>query len=91
MLPRSDPGKRIHPDCPPALADYVRVTIAVNTARKPFYRGETLIDLVKRECPSIFDEVRTQGFDLRLDLPENSHTALAKGRIAYQIRKRQAH
>lgn len=91
MLPRSEPRKRIHPDCPPALAEYVRCIIAANCASKPFYRGETLVDLVKRECPSIFDEVRAQGFDLRFDMPENTNKALAKGRIAYQIRKPPLH
>lgn len=91
MLPRSDKTKRIHPDCPRELARYVDVTLATSLSKQPIYAGEKLEALVKRNCPAIFDEVKAQGFELRFDMPENTHKALTKGRLFYQIRRPPLH
>jgi hypothetical protein len=88
MLPRSRPESRIHPDCPPGVSDRVRQLLAVAVARKPIYAGDRLSDLVVRHCPAIFAVVEEHGFELRFDLPENSHKALCRGRLFYQIRRK---
>jgi hypothetical protein len=91
MLPRSAPGKRIHLDCPDEVRRQVDVVLATRLVRKPFYARETLADVVKRHCPDIFDGPAAHGFELRFDMPENTHKALIKGRMFYQIRRAPAH
>ena len=88
MLPRSDKNKRIHPACPPEVAHEVYQQMAAGVAGKRFFARETLSDVVARECPQIFEIPAAHGFELRLDLPENSHRALAKGRLSFQIRRK---
>jgi hypothetical protein len=88
MLPRSSPSKRVHPDCPEDVRRQVDVILAINLVRKPFYKGETLGDVVKRHCPQIFEEPAAHGFELRFDMRENTHKALIKGRMFYQIRRK---
>ena len=91
MLPRSDKSKRIDPTCPPDLVRLIDTHLAASCSRKPFYRGETLLDLVGRCCPDIFKLASERGFELRFDMPENSHHALCKGRLHYVIRRKPAH
>jgi hypothetical protein len=88
MLPRSDKARRVHPDCPAEVKRDVDVMLATSLSGKPFFAGETLADVVKRHCPQIFDGPAAHGFELRFDLEENSHHALIKGRMAYQIRRK---
>jgi hypothetical protein len=91
MLPRSDPKKRIHPDCPPDIWRAVNVALAVGIARQPMLSTDTVGDVVKRVCPEIFDIPAAVGFELRFDMPENTHCALLKGKVFYQIRRKPAH
>jgi hypothetical protein len=88
MLPRSDKAMRVHPDCPPDVKRQVDVTLATSLSGKPVYADETLGDVVTRYCPAIFEGPAAHGFELRFDLAENTHHALTKGRLAYQIRKK---
>lgn len=91
MLPRSLPNKRVHPDCPDDVRRQVDVTLATSLSRQPFFAGETLGDVVKRLCPDVFDGPAAHGFELRLDLTENTHRALIKGKLYYQIRRKPRH
>jgi hypothetical protein len=91
MLPRSRPESRIHPACPPELNRRVTELLAAGVARKPIRQDDRLGDLVTRHCPDIFAVVEAQGFELRFDMPENSHKALCKGRLFYQIRRKPLH
>jgi hypothetical protein len=91
MLPRSHRSRRIHPDCPAEMRREIDVTIAAGIAQKGIAAGETLADLVQRHCPGVYALASAQGFELRLDLAENTHTALCRGRVAYQIRRKPAH
>lgn len=78
---------RIDPACPPELNREISVTLAGAIAGREFLSGETLGDLVKRECPLIFSIAERAGFVLSFDLPENTSDALARGVIAYAVRK----
>jgi hypothetical protein len=90
MLPRSDKARRVHPDCPAQVKRDVDVMLATSLVRREVYAGETLGDVVRRYCPQIFDLPAAHGFELRLDLEENTHHALIKGRVNYQIRRKPA-
>jgi hypothetical protein len=87
MLPRSRRDNRVHRDCPPELRRHVDCILVAGLSRKGIMAGETLRDLVSRHCPEVFEIAAAAGFELRLDLAENTHKALCKGRIAYQIRR----
>lgn len=87
MLPRSDPKKRVHPECPKDVARQVDVVLASSLVSKPVFAGETLIDVVQRYCPGIYDGPAAHGFQLRFDMPENTHKALIRGKLFYQIRR----
>lgn len=89
MLPRSDPKKRIHPDCPPDAWRRVNIVLGVALARAPVLSTEVLSDVVKRLCPEIYEIPQQHGFELRFDMPENTHRALLKGKLYYQIRRPQ--
>lgn len=90
-LPRSRVATRIHLDCPPELRRQIDMELAAGIAQKGIAAGETISDLVNRHCPQIYALASAQGFELRFDLRENTHRALCKGRIAYQIRRPRAH
>jgi hypothetical protein len=87
MLPRSDKRRRIHPDFPKDARRDIDVMMATSLARKGILAGETLGDIVKRLCPQIVEIAGRHGFELRFDLIENTHKALCKGRLAYQVRR----
>ena len=87
MLHRTSPASRIDPDCPEELHMKLRAELAARIVGQGVYRGETLDHLVKRVCPAVFDIAAAEGFKLRLDLPENTHKALCKGRLYLVIRK----
>ncbi len=91
MLPRSEKSRRVHPDCPAEIKRQVDVMLATSLSGKAFYAGETLGDVVLRYCPQIFEVPAAHGFELRFDLAENTHRALIKGRLAYQIRRKALH
>lgn len=91
MLPRSDPQKRVHPDCPADVRRQVDVVLATSLSRMPVFPGETLAGVVKRHCPQVFDVPAAHGFELRLDMPENTYRALTKGKLFYQIRRKSLH
>ena len=62
----------------------------INQALLPdreFLVGETIGNLVKRECPAIFSIPERAGFVLSFDLPENTSDALAQGILAYSIKR----
>jgi hypothetical protein len=88
MLPRSDKARRVHPACPAQVKRDVDVMLATSLSGKPFSAGETLVDVVARICPQIYQLPAAHGFELRFDLEENTHHALTKGRLAYQIRRK---
>lgn len=88
MLPRSNKESRVHPACPPEVRRQVDIVLATSLSKKPVYPGETLADVVARYCPQVFEGPAAHGFELRFDLAENTHHALSKGRLAYQIRRR---
>jgi hypothetical protein len=90
MLPRSDSAARVHPDCPAEIKRAVDVMLATSLAGQRIGLDETLGDVVTRVCPEIHAPVEAAGFELRFDLSENTHFALLKGRINYQIRKKLA-
>ena len=87
MLPRSNSAGRVHPDCPAEIKRAVDVALASSLAGQRIAIDETLGDVVARVCPDIFAPVEAAGFELRFDLAENTHFALLKGRINYQIRE----
>jgi hypothetical protein len=88
MLPRSDRAARVHPDCPAEIKRAVDVTLATTLAGTRIALDETLGDVVMRICPEIHAPVEAAGFELRFDLSENTHFALLKGRLNYQIRRK---
>ncbi len=91
MLPRSDPKNRIDPACPLDLTREVDVALAANLVGKGIYAGDTLPDAVVRYCPDIFTITAVHGFELRFDMPENTHKALCRGRLYYRIRRATTH
>ena len=91
MLPRSDPARRVHPDCPPDIWRAINVILGTQIARQPILSTELLGDVVNRVCPEIFELPAALGFELRFDMPENTHRALLKGKLFYQIRRKAAH
>lgn len=80
--------QRIDPSCPPELVEEVRVGLAASIVGQGVYIGETVGAFVRRVCPGIFTTAERQGFVLSFDLPENSIQALARGVIAYAIKRR---
>lgn len=91
MLPRSDPNMRIHPDCPADVWRAVNVVLGTQLSRQLILSTEVLGDVVKRVCPEIFDIPAAHGFELRFDMSENTHRALLKGKLFYQIRRKVTH
>jgi hypothetical protein len=88
MLPRSAKADRVHPDCPVEVVRAVDVMLATSLVRQPIVPKERLGDVVERLCPQIADIPAAHGFELRFDMPENTHAALLRGRIHYQIRRK---
>jgi hypothetical protein len=78
---------RIDPACPRELRRDIDVKLASSIGGRSFFAGETLADVVKRECPDIFEIAAHQGFVLSFDLPENSHEALKRGVVAYSLKR----
>jgi hypothetical protein len=80
----------IDPACPPELLHRVQSELLGNLSGKGIFGGDRLPDLVRRHCPHIFGIAEAQGFEVVVDLPENTHEALRASpcRIALKIRRR---
>lgn len=78
---------RIDPSCPREIIREIDVRLASSVAGKKVYLGETIQDLVERECPGIFAIAERAGFILSFALPENTAAALARGVIDYSIQR----
>ncbi|MBV8697383.1 hypothetical protein [Bradyrhizobium sp.] len=66
----------------------MRQLIAAAVVQKPIYPHDRLGDLIERHAPDIFAVTEVEGFTLHFDMPENSHKALCKGRLFFQIRRK---
>jgi hypothetical protein len=61
---RAETRQRIDPACPAEIDVEVRTRLAAALAGRRFERprGDTLGDLVRRECPDLFTKVEAVGF-----------------------------
>lgn len=76
---------------PPELGRQIDVTLAAGIAQKPFFAGETVKDVVARHCPGIYAIAESAGYTLHFDIPANTHKALCRGRVRYELRPVVAH
>lgn len=81
---------RIDSACPPDLIRTVDVAIATTIAgRRISYRaGQTVAGVLSPLLPQAFAAADAEGFRLSLDLPDNTFERLARGLIAYSIKRK---
>lgn len=70
---------------PLAQAEVVSAFLAAITG-KAFLKGETVRDLIARNCPEIYDMARERGLEFVVDLPSNTWENLSQARIFYEFR-----
>lgn len=64
----------------------VNQAIALGISGKGIMLGERLPDLIRRVAPGALTPFAFEGYRVETDLPQNTHEALCKGKIAVEIR-----
>lgn len=83
-------GKRyetLNANVPEGARAEVLAALHAGITRQHIKPGETLPELVQRVCPHVHSVALRFGFELVLDLPENTNFHLAQGRVFYVLRR----
>lgn len=71
-------------DCPPELYAKLSATLQLAIAGRRIF-GRALPALVRQHAPEIFAMADEEGYRLVVDLPRNTHEALARGEIWFDV------
>jgi hypothetical protein len=77
-------------DCPPELYARLSARLQFAIVGRPIF-GRALPALVRQHCPEIFGLAEQEGYEFVVDLPENTHDALARGEVYFDVIEKTKH
>jgi hypothetical protein len=83
-------AKRIDPACSRELQGEIVAALAsaISKRRFEFHSGDTVEHIFRVAIPEVYAIAEREGFVLSFDLPEMTPQALARGIVAYSIKRR---